>query len=190
MQLQSWIKQHLFLTSISIAFTVVLIFFLLWYLFPELVYDQFIWKYFWGPILSDGLDKPVTYHGINAAPKFTLVSEIVYGIVVAGALYGIYRLLKKWDIMLDFSFFLGLLPFILYGSFARALEDTQLFTEPLVFWFVTPLIYIQALILTLLALFLAVYLHKVLNMSTWSVPRIMGCIGSLILLPFLYYIFL
>jgi uncharacterized membrane protein len=176
--------------SFLIALAGVIVFFFLWFLFPEVVYDQFIWKYFWGPILSDGLGKSVSYNGVSAAPKFTIVSEITYGIVVAGALYGIYRLLKKWDITLDFSFFLGLFPFILYGSFARALEDTQLFTEPLVFWFVTPLIYIQALILTLLSLFLAVHLHRIRRLSKWSISRIVGCIGSLILLPFLYYILL
>jgi hypothetical protein len=44
---------------------------------PSLFYDQFIWKYFWGPIVSDALEQQVSYNGIAAAPKFTLVSETI-----------------------------------------------------------------------------------------------------------------
>lgn len=190
MRLQSIVKQNLMLTSVLLGIVGIFCFLLLWYLFPDIVYDQFIWKYFWGPILSDGLDKPVTYNGVNAAPKFTLVSEIVYGIVVASALFGLYKLLQKWKIKLDFSFLLGLLPFIVYGSVIRVLEDAHLFTEPFVFWFVTPLIYIQTLFLTLFVLFIAVYLVKIRKVTKWSIPQIMGSIGFVLLLPFLYYVVL
>lgn len=187
MNIYDWIKKNTLITSIIVVFLVIICFFLLWYFFPEQIYDQFIWKYFWGPILSDGLNKPMTYHGVEAAPKFTIVSEIIYGVVVASALYGLYQLLKKWEISIDFSFFLGLLPFVLYGSIARVLEDSQFFTEPLVFWFVTPLIYIQALIITLLAISIAVYLNQVQKLKKYSIPLIMGIIGLILLIPFLYY---
>ncbi len=190
MNIYDWVKKNILLTSIILVFLVIICFFLLWYFYPEQVYDQFIWKYFWGPILSDGLNKPMTYNGVDAAPKFTIVSEIIYGVVVASALYGLYQLLKKWEIRIDFSFFLGLIPFILYGSIARVLEDSQFFTEPLVFWFVTPLIYIQALIITLIAIFIAVYLHQVQKLKKYSIPLIMGIIGLFLLTPFLYYLIL
>lgn len=190
MNIQRWIKEHLAITGIILTLSSIFLFLLLWYLYPDIIYDQFIWKYFWGPILSDGLGKPLSYQGVDAAPKFTLVSEIVYGIIVAGALYGVYRLLKKWNIIPDFSFFVGLFPFILYGTFARVLEDAHLFAEPVVFWFVTPLIYIQVLVLTLVVLFIATYLHRIKKVTKWTVPQIMGGIGIFMILPFLYYIIL
>lgn len=190
MRLHSLIKKNWILSGVLIASGGIAVFFILWYLVPELVYDQFVWKYFWGPILSDGLDKPITFHGIAAAPKFTLISEIVYGIVVAGALYGLFKLLKKWNISVDFSFFLGVLPFIIYGSVARVLEDALLFSEPIVFWFVTPLIYIQTLFIALLALFIGVYFHQIKKMTSLKTTTIMGLIGTIFLLPFLYYIIL
>lgn len=190
MKLQSWIQQNLILSIFFIAIAGIFCFLLLWFLLPDMVYDQFIWKYFWGPILSDGLDKTMTYNGVTAAPKFTLISEIVYGIVVAAALYGLYRLLHRWNIRVDFSFLLGLLPFIVYGSVARVLEDAHFFTEPVVFWFVTPLIYFQTLFFTLLVFFIAVYVHKIKKLTDLTIPQIMGAIGTVLLLPFMYYIIL
>ncbi len=155
--------------------------------FSQLFYDQFIWKYFWGPILSDGLDMPMTYNGIPAAPKFTLISEIVYGLVIAIALYGLYQLLKKWRITIDLSFFLGLIPFILYGSIARVLEDAHLFSPPLVFWFVTPLIYIQTLSFTLLAFIIGFYLQKQKKIPI-TLPQFIAIIGTIMTLPLMYYV--
>lgn len=190
MRLQNLFKENLFLTSIIVVISGIIGFLVLWFLFPELVYDQFIWKYFWGPILADGLDMPMSYNGVSAAPKFTLVSEIMYGIVVAIALYGLYKLLKKWDITVNSHFFLGVLPFIIYGSVARVLEDAHLFTEPVVFWFVTPLIYIQTLVLALIALSFAYYIHQKKKVRQLSVAQIMGIIGIIVLLPFLYFVFL
>lgn len=190
MSLRDIFLKNRLITIGIVSIIAIVSFFLLWYLFPEIIYDQFIWKYFWGPILSDGLDTTMTYQGVSAAPKFTLVSEIVYGLVVAMALYGLYKILKKWKISVDYSFFLGILPFIIYGSVARVLEDAQLFTEPIVFWFVTPLIYIQTLFFALLALFIGVYLHDIKKLTKLSVQHIVGIAGTLLLLPFLYYVIL
>lgn len=190
MSLRDILLKNRLITIGIVSIIAIVSFFLLWYLFPEIIYDQFIWKYFWGPILSDGLDTTMTYQGVSAAPKFTLVSEIVYGLVVAMALYGLYKILKKWKISVDYSFFLGILPFIIYGSVARVLEDAQLFNEPIVFWFVTPLIYIQTLFFALLALFIGVYLHDIKKLTKLSVQHIVGIAGTLLLLPFLYYVIL
>lgn len=183
------LKNNMFF-YLAIGISCFLVFFLLWFLFPELVYDQFIWKYLWGPILSDGLNRSMMHNGVAAAPKFTVVSYIVYGLIIAAALYGLYKLLKKWNIAVDFSFFLGTLPFIIYGSIARVLEDAHLFSEPLVFWFVTPLIYIQILIIAVLSLVIAVYLHRLNILTRLSIPQIMGLSGTILLLPSLYYVFL
>ncbi|MBS3778688.1 MAG: DUF63 family protein, partial [Candidatus Thermoplasmatota archaeon] len=183
MRLHSWIKKNCLLTGLLIASSGIAVFLIFWHLFPGIVYDQFIWKYFWGPILSDGLNKPMTFNGISAAPKFTFISEIIYGVMVAGALFGLFKLLKKWDISIDFSFFLGVIPFIIYGSVARVLEDALLFTEPVVFWFVTPLIYIQTLFLAFIALFVGFYVHQIKKITSLKTTTIMGVIGTVILLP-------
>ena len=160
------------------------------FLFPSLFYDQFIWKYFWGPIVSDALDQPVSYNGIAAAQKFTLVSEIIYGILVIGVLYWLLTLFKKWNISIDRSFFVALLPFIMYGTIVRVLEDASFFTEPFVFWFVTPLIYFQSLFFFLIILFIGRIISKHTRFSSLSQMQFVFIGGLILLIPFLYHMIL
>lgn len=156
-------------------------------LFPTIFYDQFIWKYFWGPIVSDGLDQPMVYNGIAAEKKFTLVSEIVYGLMVISALFALLKILKKWKISIDTSFFIALLPLIFYGTIVRVLEDAKFFQEPFVFWFVTPLVYFQVLLWFLLFLFIGIYLERKKIHQKITTKKVILFSGTILLIPFLYY---
>jgi uncharacterized membrane protein len=157
------------------------------FVFPSIFYDQFIWKYFWGPIVSDALEKPVSFNGVKAAQKFTLVSEIIYGILVVGVLYGLLNLFTKWNIKMDRSFFTSLIPYIIYGSVVRVLEDSAFFSEPFVYWFVTPLVYFQILFFFLFFLIVGRIFTKKTNNSYLSQLNIVSIGGIILLLPFLYY---
>ena len=74
---------------IGVLLTLMFILFVGLFLFPDSFYDHFIWKYFWGPIVEDATNLPANYHGITPAEKFTFVSELVYGILVIIAIYGL-----------------------------------------------------------------------------------------------------
>jgi uncharacterized membrane protein len=69
-------------------------------------------------------------------------------------------LLKKLDIRIDWYFCLALFPYILFGPVTRVLEDTNFFTEPSVYWFISPLIYFQTTFYVLIFLILGYYLQK------------------------------
>ncbi len=112
-------------------------------LLPEVFYDNWIWKYYWGPVVADATGQAVSHNGVTAVEGYTWVSEITYGLIVVCALYGIFRLLKKFEITVDWWFFVALSPYVLYGPLTRVLEDSSYYLEPLVFWFISPLIYIQ-----------------------------------------------
>ena len=127
---------------------------------PTFVYDQWIWKYYWGPVVADATGHSVSYHGVTAEEGYTILSELTYGIILVFALYGLYKLLKKLDIRIDWYFCLALLPYILFGPVTRVLEDTNFFVEPYVFWFISPLIYFQTTFYVLIFLFLGYYLEK------------------------------
>ncbi|HUS99197.1 MAG TPA: DUF63 family protein, partial [Candidatus Thermoplasmatota archaeon] len=127
---------------------------------PTLIYDQWIWKYYWGPVIADAAGHSVSFHGVTAQEGYTLFSEITYGIILVAALYGLYKLLKKLDINIDWYFCLALFPYILFGPVTRVLEDTNYFTDPLVYWFISPLIYIQTTLYVLIFLLLGFYLQK------------------------------
>jgi uncharacterized membrane protein len=126
----------------------------------SLFYDQWIWKYYWGPVVADASGHSVSWNGIVAEEGYTFISEITYGIILVCALYGLYQLLKKLKITIDWYFCLALLPYILFGPVTRVLEDTNYFSEPAVFWFISPLIYLQTTLYVLVFLFLGNILEK------------------------------
>lgn len=137
---------------------------------PSLFYDQWIWKYYWGPVVADASGHTVSYHGIATNEGYTIVSEITYGVILVGALYGLYQLLKKFEITVDWYFCLALLPYIFFGPVTRVLEDTNYFFVPGVYWFISPFIYVQTTVYVLIFLFLGYTLQK--RTPAWSQKRI------------------
>lgn len=98
---------------------------------PELVIDRFLWVHFWGPTAADANQAGVaTRHGIRVTEDYTLTSEIVYGLILAGALVSIYvHLFKKRGIQVDDRFIAALLPYIFFGPLWRSMEDASVFCE-------------------------------------------------------------
>jgi uncharacterized membrane protein len=137
---------------------------------PSLFYDQWIWKYYWGPVVADASGHTVSYHGVATVEGYTIVSEITYGIILIGALYGLYQLLKKLEITIDWYFCLALLPYILFGPVTRVLEDANYFFVPGVYWFISPFIYLQTTVYVLIFLFLGYALQR--RTPSWSQKRI------------------
>ncbi len=129
-------------------------------LMPSLFYDQWIWKYYWGPIVSDAAGHSVSYNNIYAHEGYTILSEITYGVLLVITLYAIYELLKKLKISIDWIFCLALIPYILFGPVARVIEDTGYFNEPFVYWFISPLIYVQITVYVLVFLVVGYYLQE------------------------------
>jgi len=122
---------------IAAAFTAALL------LAPGVVYDQFIWKYFVGPVVADAAGEPVSYHGVEASPGYTLLSELVYGLLLLVAFYGMYRVLRRLNITVDAAFIGAATPYVVLGATLRTLEDSGLFQEPFSYLYISPVIYIQ-----------------------------------------------
>ena len=160
MRLQTMTTRQKMILSLGILLGIIIVI-LIGYLFaPTLVYDQWIWKHYWGPVVADASGHSVSYHGVAANEGYTILSELTYGVILVCALYGLYKLLKKLEIKIDWQFCLALLPYILFGPVTRVLEDTNYFYEPAVYWFISPLIYFQTTLYVLIFLFLGYYLQK------------------------------
>jgi len=129
-------------------------------LFPRQIYDEFLWKYFIGPVIADALNHPVEYHGIVAREGYSIISEILYGVALLAAIYALYLFFEKLHLKIDAKFFVSTLPFILLGSFARVIEDANLLKPPLSFFFISPLIYFQIAIYFSMALIFGIFLKK------------------------------
>lgn len=160
-------------------------------LFPSIFYDQWIWKYYWGPVVADAANSPtgVAFHnGVEASEGYTLVSEITYGIILVIALFFIYKLLKKLNITVDWRFALSLMPYIIFGPVTRVLEDTGYFNEPFVYLFISPLLYFQIAVYALLFLVLGYYLEKKFQKPRITVNSVLFIGGLILLIPPLYLI--
>jgi len=181
MKIYTWIQSHRIklIGGIGLSF---LLFFLIGYvLAPTLIYDQFIWKYFWGPIVSDAVGNTVSHNGVVAAEKYTLISEIIYGLLIATVLFGVYTLFHRWDIKVNNSFFFAALPYVIFGSIARVLEDAHFFVEPFIYWFISPLIYIQILLWFLFFLIIGHYLKKWIHRNVFHEQSFIFIGGMLLL---------
>jgi len=127
---------------------------------PHLFYDQWIWKNYIGPTIADAVGHNVEHNGIVANENYTLLSEITYGIILVIALYLIYKLLKRLNINIDSRFCIALLPYILFGSVSRVLEDASFFKLPITYLFISPIIYFLIGFYTIFILVLGKYMEK------------------------------
>jgi len=131
-------EKNLLFIWLAIIIVPILIISIGWLLFPEIFYDQFIWQYFWGTIEADAQDQ--SYGDVNE--DYNPVNTIVYGFIVIGVLYWIYKIFKKLEITIDSKFFAAIVIFVFIGGITRTLEDAELFYNPMVYLFIAPIIYI------------------------------------------------
>lgn len=110
-------------------------------------------------------------------PGYTLLNTIVFGCILGLAILIIIRMFK-WLQKDPGELFLALVPFVFFGSSARALVDNGLY--PLTLLLVTPGIYILTGLFTITALFLSIFLEKKLE---WDYRYTLFTIGLMICVP-------
>ena len=159
-------------------------------LMPDLFYDQWIWKYYWGPVMADASGHSVSWNGVYAHQGYTFISELTYGIILVFALYYIYKLIKKLKINIDWRFCLALMPYIIFGPVTRVLEDADYFSEPFVYWFISPLIYVQIAVYAVIFLIVGYYVEKRYRKYKLTTNTVLFSGGLLFLIPSLWILFL
>lgn len=120
--------------------------------FPREVYDQFIWQYFWGPVVADAHavgvsgcavreEGAVDFYstaadcqaatGVVAYPGYTNVSTITYALILLFALLGVVLIMDRMELGTEPRFFYSLIPFVFLGGSLRVVEDlnTQIFRD-------------------------------------------------------------
>jgi len=182
-------------------------------LFPETVYDGFVWHYFWGPVQADansavcavrpGSTVQYIYDSgacANAAepvayPGYTLVSEVGYMVTLLVALIGVVFLLRRLDLGTDREFFYALVPFVFFGGALRVVEDANdavpaaeaLISYPLNTLFISPIIYFTVFAMTLVAVVAAVWAARAGIVERYD--RLLFGIGWAVLFATLAYLF-
>jgi len=132
----------LFLITVVVALLLVVVFF-------DVIWNEFIFRHFWGSVEADARDRD--YEGVSEG--YNPVNTISYGIIVAFSVYGIFRYFSRIELKTDGLFIAAILPFVVVGSVTRSLEDAKLFEIPLSYIFISPLIYIVLGVLVLVLIF-------------------------------------
>lgn len=181
--------------------------------FPEAVYDEFLWRYFWGPVVADGngatcavrVDGATqllgsdaacrTAAGVVAEPGYTTVSTIGYALILLFAVIGIYLGLVRYEVGTDPTFFFALVPFIFLGGALRAMEDATLAVPegtafvpsfPATAVLISPFIYVFVFVLVLLAMFSGIALERRGLIDSFG--RYVVAVGSALVVLTLVYI--
>lgn len=110
---------------------------------------------------------------------YTPIGTVTYGIILILAVFGTYKLLKKLNIKIDRSFFIALLPFIIYGGWTRALRDHMLGIYQSNF-FCSPPIYFVVYSITLVSLLIGIAVSK--KSKNYSYEKVMLIIGLSLLI--------
>jgi uncharacterized membrane protein len=184
---------------------------------PRVVYDRFIWQYFWGPVYSDANNARcailtgdgVVLEGTDAACRagaeagvvaytgYTTVSEVGYMVTLLFMIVGVLLLLDRLDLGTDRRLFFSLVPFMLFGGALRVVEDASdaavsagvdpAVTYPLNTLFISPVIYVTVFVITLGALLVSLALES--NGTVSDMYRTMTGIGAGVLGLTLAYLF-
>lgn len=111
------------------------------FLFPERFYDQFIWKYFWGPIVADahGVSQVGRFGGktfipsagvdgsVTAEPGYTIISTLTYGAILVFALIGARVAFQYIEYDFSKETVLSFVPLMFFGGLIRVAEDLNVF---------------------------------------------------------------
>jgi len=182
---------------------------------PRVVWDGFLWRYFWGPVYADAMaancavmtsagPEPL-YEGCAAAiqegrlvaePGYTIVSEVGYMLILVYMLVGVYLLLERLEIAEDPKLYFAFVPFMLLGGALRVVEDATdraveagvdpLVDYPLSSLIISPVIYGTVFLLTLLVLVVCVKLDNEGVVDSYY--RTTGAVGTVFVLGTLLYL--
>ena len=89
---------------------------------------------------------------------YTPINTLIYGLIFAVAVFGVYKLLRKFDISIDRNFLVGIVPYVVLGSVLRVLRDAKIFD----YWiFASPIIYMMIFVIAIASLFGSKYIESI-----------------------------
>ena len=179
--------------------------------FPQQVYVEFIWQYYWGPVVADahgwgcvawagGEQIPCAEAGGDAGPTaepgYTFVSYAGYIPTLILLLVGIVFLLQRLEIERYRAMFYGLFPFMLFGGALRTVEDANAsafratgemaISLPWSGLLISPLIYFTVFLIALASLIVSIWLDRRGYVEGYEYP--LFALGSVALLATLGYL--
>lgn len=151
------------------------------WLWPDQVYDPFVWRYLWGPTVSDDAGGPLTLHGVTANPGYNLVDTTTYALVLGVSLWNLLAYLRARGVALTRRLTYSLVPMIIAGGTMRGLVQIHWLSPPWSYAFITPYIYFVFFFYTLAALVLGILLEARTQgrIKHWNVTVIAAALAML-----------
>jgi uncharacterized membrane protein len=114
-------------------------------------------------------------------PGYTILNTVVFGVILGISILLIIRMFKyiKKD---PAELMIPLVPFIFFGSSARALVDNNIY--PLTYWLVTPGIYVLTGLTAIATVLISVYLER---KTQFDYRYIIFAVGVVLCIPNLIY---
>ncbi len=109
-----------------------------------------------------------------------IIDIFVYAVLFLAFVYGVYILIKKLNVKIDFKFFLSTIPFMIGGSLLRALVDNSFY--PRNFFTITPGVYAVWSLLFLACFLIAFFIEKKTKFEYWKTTLIMGSVSTILVL--------
>ncbi len=178
-------------------------------LFPQRVYVDIIWQYFWGPVVADAHSWPCvawaggetvecspTTTGPTAEPGYTFVSYAGYIPTLILFLIGAIFAVRRLEIERYRAGFFALFPFMLFGGALRVVEDANAaafeatgemaIQLPWSGFIISPLIYFTVFFIALFAVASSVRLEREGYVSGYEYP--LAGIGTTLLTVSIVYL--
>jgi uncharacterized membrane protein len=130
----------------------------------------------------DSIQKYIQENFIYLHPGYTLLNTIVFGIILGIVILLIIRMFR-WIDKDPKDLFIPLIPFIFFGSSARALVDNGIY--PLTYILVTPGIYILTGLVAIVTLLAAFYVE---TKTRFDYRYTIFAVGAVMCIPNIYYI--
>lgn len=148
---------QLALVGLVTAIVVVLAAAVMW---PERVYYPFVWRYIWGPTVTDDAGGPITLHGVTAYSGYNLVDTTTYASILGVGLWNLIDYLRLKRVTLTRTLTYSLVPMIIAGGTMRGLVQIHWLSAPWSYAFITPYIYFVFFFYTLAALILGIIVDE------------------------------
>ena len=180
-------------------------------LFPQRIYVDLIWQYYWGPVVADAhgwtcvawdggaqVECGADTAGPTASPGYTFISYAGYIPTLVLMSIGVVFLIQRLGIERYRAMFYGLFPFFLFGGALRVVEDANVaaFREtgelaielPWSGFLISPLIYFTVTAIAVIAVAVSVWLERNEYVSGYEYPLFgIGTLCLTVTLAFLAY---
>lgn len=127
---------------------------------PDVFYYPVVWRYYYGPLVTDYAGGPETRGGYTAYPGYNLVDTATWIVIMGVALWNILDDFKRRNVQLTRVLTYSLVPMIIAGGTMRGLIEIDWLPAPWAYLFITPNIYIVFFFYTLVALLVGLALER------------------------------